>query len=106
MIADTVVLLFRDAPVQPGNGYAVARDILAHEADRNAGGEFIPNPGEQAQAFRSETRQDQVADQGAPEHDAVFIINGSTGLAAHFLNRGGGDSKIVRCRGAQPSGPG
>ena len=106
MIADTAVLLLRDTPVQPGNGYAVAGDILAHETDRNTGREFIPNPGEQAQAFRSETRQDQMTDQGALEHDAVFIVNGSTGLAAHLLNRGGGDSKIVRRCGAQPSGTG
>ena len=47
-----------------------------------------------------------MTDQGALQHDAVFIINGSAGLAAHLFDGGGSDGKIVRCRGTQPSGTG
>ena len=51
MIPDPGVFPFCDPAVQAGDGDAVAGNILAHKADGRSGGELIPDPGEQAQAF-------------------------------------------------------
>ena len=105
MVTDPAVFLLRDTAVQTRHGNTVAGNVLAHEADGCAGGKLITDPGEQAQAFRSEAGQDQVPNQGAFLHDAVLIINRSAGLAAHFLQCGGGNVKVVGCRGAQTASP-
>ena len=70
MAADAGVFLCGDAAVEAGNGHAVAGNVLAHEADGDALGELVPDPGEEPEAFLGETGKDQVADQGAAQHDA------------------------------------
>ena len=105
MVPYPVILFFRDPTVQAGHGYIVAGNILPHQADRCTCRQFIPDPGEETQTFGGKTGQDQVAYKGAAEHDAVFIINRGAGLAAHFLQRGGGGGKVIRRAGAYPSGP-
>ena len=47
-----------------------------------------------------------MTDQGAAEHDAVFVVNGDAGLAAHFLNGRGGDGKVIRRAGTEFAGMG
>ena len=44
-----------------------------------------------------------MADEGSPEHDAVFVINRRAGLTAHFRDCPGGNSEIIRRSGTKGS---
>ena len=86
MFLNAGVFAVRNPPLKNRDAHIVARDILLHEADRNALGQRIVNPVEQMNALSCTAGQDQVADEHAAAHNAVFIIPGDPALADHFLN--------------------
>ena len=104
MVPDTAVLPVGDAAIQAGNGNIVTGDILLHEADRRAGREIVPDPGQKAERLAGETGKNQMADEGAAEHDAVRGIPWSSCLAAHLGDGSGSPLKVIRRAGTELSG--